>query len=84
MVHLSEFIGEEVNTKEVEEGNEDLVCNPETVPRLLIEFISVLVEHVGPSHEYCQVNAEWEKQHFHGVFPGEWPFKVDDTLYTSV
>jgi hypothetical protein len=84
MVHLSEFIGEEVNTKEVEEGNEDLVCNPETVPRLLIEFISVLVEHVRPSHEYCQVNAEWEKQHFHGVFPGEWPFKVDDTLYTSV
>ena len=81
---MSEFIGEEVNTEEVQEGDEGLVCNPESVPRLLIDFISVLVEHVGPSHEHCQVNTEWEEQHLHGVFPGEWPFEIDYTLYTSI
>ena len=43
---MPEFIGEEVDTEEVEEGGEDLIDNPHDVGGFLVEFVSELVECV--------------------------------------
>jgi hypothetical protein len=84
MIHLPQFVGQEVHTEEVEDRTEDLIRRPEGEPGSLVKWIDEVVEHVGPGYEDCQVNAEGDKEDFNCVLSGKGPLEVDDGLDTSV
>jgi hypothetical protein len=84
MIHLPQFVGQEVHTEEVEDRTEDLIRRPEGEPGSLVKWIDKVVEHVGPGYEDCQVNAEGDKEDFNCVLSGKGPLEVDDGLDTSV
>jgi len=84
MIHLPQFVGQEVHTEEVEDRTEDLIRRPEGEPGSLVKWIDEVVEYVGPGDEDCQVNAERDKEDFNCVLSGKGPLEVDDGLDTSV
>ncbi len=84
MIHLPQLVAEEVDTEEVENRTEDLICRPEGEPGSLVNWIDEVVEHVGPGYEDCQVNAEGDKEDFNCELSGKRPLEVNDGLDTSV
>jgi hypothetical protein len=55
IVDLSQLVGEEVDTEEVEEGAEDFICCPERVPIFFIDWVNIVVENIRPSHENSEI-----------------------------